>query len=160
MTWLPYQRPSSLRALLRTPVLRNLHEAWSGFGSAWHLPTVDQMDAVAPDWDELSLAEVVRHQGSPAFRLVRVGAALSQRAGRPLLEEWIGAAPPHPAEDPLGGAAYAYGRCLATAKPSHEYGHFDFGDGPPLLFERLLLPLGQGLTPTHILCGAVFSGAP
>ncbi|MDN3564091.1 hypothetical protein QWZ14_06825 [Paeniroseomonas aquatica] len=151
-------RAVGLAGRLRSPPLQAAHAAWLAARTAWHLPTPEQIEAALPEPDDFSLAAVIRGPGETGFQLVRVGAALVRRAGRPLLGEFVGAVAPAAGEDPIGGAAWAYGRCLATGTPSHEFGHFDVGEGAPLLFERLLLPLGRGALTTHILAGSVFAG--
>ena len=75
-----------------------------------------------------------------------------------MLGERIGGIPPDvDTGDPLGGGAWAYRQCTASAKPSYEYAHLDFGDGHPLLFERLLLPVGNSIVPTHVVAVSLFS---
>jgi hypothetical protein len=56
--------------------------------------------------------------------------------------------------------ARAYRRCAEKAEPCHEHLRFDFGDGDPLTFERLLVPFsatGNGRT-THVVGLSIYDG--
>ncbi len=53
-----------------------------------------------------------------------------------------------------------YRRCAQKGEPTHELLHFDFGDGNPLTFERLLVPFSAtgGRTVTHVVGIALYDG--
>jgi PAS domain S-box-containing protein len=59
------------------------------------------------------------------------------------------------------GMDEAYRRCARKAEPTHEFLRFDFGDGDPLTFERLLAPFcaNGGQKATHVVGIAIFDGA-
>ncbi|MDO9711394.1 PAS domain-containing protein [Paracraurococcus lichenis] len=142
---------------LRSPRLRALHAAWSAARPEGGLPRLEDLDLDALEArDDLAVAMPEPGRAPLCFRLVRVGSHLVARAGRPLLNELIcgGEDPPG---DPIGGAAWAYRRCFETAAPSYEFAHFRFGEDGPLLFERLLLPLGEHGRPARLLAASLFS---
>nr|WP_294520695.1 PAS domain-containing protein [uncultured Rhodopila sp.] len=93
------------------------------------------------------------------FRFLQVGAALEKRLGRKLggtLVSELG----WPAQDDevLGSLEGAYRRCARTRSPSYEYASYDFGDGAPVMFERLILPVSDdGEHLTHLVGIALFS---
>jgi PAS domain S-box-containing protein len=93
------------------------------------------------------------------FRFLHVGAALEARLGRKLggsLTSEIG----WPAQDDevVGSLEGAYRRCARTQSPSYEYASFDFGDGDPVMFERLILPVSDdGEHLTHLVGIALFN---
>ena len=59
------------------------------------------------------------------------------------------------------GMDEAYRRCARKAEPTHEFLRFDFGDGDPLTFERLLAPFcaNGGQKTTHVVGIAIIDGA-
>jgi hypothetical protein len=66
---------------------------------------------------------------------------------------------PDPDDEVLGSLAGAYRRCERTSAPSYEYAKYDFGDGDPVLFERLVLPASDdGERVSHLVGIALFSG--
>nr|WP_294546405.1 PAS domain-containing protein [uncultured Rhodopila sp.] len=93
------------------------------------------------------------------FRFLRVGAALESRLGRKLggtLTSELGG----PAQDDevLGSLEGAYRRCARTQSPSYEYASYDFGDGAPVMFERLILPVSDDAEHlTHLVGIALFN---
>jgi PAS domain S-box-containing protein len=93
------------------------------------------------------------------FRFLRVGSALEERLGRKLggtLTSELGG----PAQDDevLGSLEGAYRRCARTGSASYEYASYDFGDGAPVMFERLILPVSDdGERLTHLVGIALFS---
>jgi PAS domain S-box-containing protein len=93
------------------------------------------------------------------FRFLHVGAALEGRLGRRLggtLVSELGG----PAQDDevLGSLEGSYRRCARTQAPSYEYASYDFGDGAPVMFERLILPVSDdGHRLTHLVGIALFT---
>ncbi|MFC7477683.1 hypothetical protein ACFQS7_25210 [Dankookia sp. GCM10030260] len=145
---------------LRSAALRPLYEAWAARRRQGDLPSPSELDHVAGSEalaDNLALAEVEPGSVPPSFRLVRVGGDMERRAGRPLVGERIGADMPETPLDPLGGAAWAYRRVLASGTPSYEFAYFSLDGTAPMLFERLLLPVGRGGRATHLLVASLFS---
>ena len=110
-----------------------------------------------PASEDVALADVIAGTDPPAFRLSHVGANLEARAGRCLAGERIGNG--SMPSDPIGGAAWAYRRCLETGAPSYEFAYFGLGDGGTTLFERLLLPIGRGGKASHLLVASMFTAA-
>lgn len=91
----------------------------------------------------------------PRFRYTRIGSALEQRLGRGLAGLPTGA---HPGNDYVGSLEGAYRRCARTLTPSYEYANYNFGDGAPITFERLILPLaGMNGRITHLIGVVLFS---
>jgi CheY-like chemotaxis protein len=93
------------------------------------------------------------------FRFLQVGAALEARLGRKLggtLTSDLGW--PSQDDEVLGSLEGAYRRCARTRAPSYEYASYDFGDGAPIMFERLILPVSNdGERVTHLVGIALFS---
>ncbi|MFC7688428.1 hypothetical protein ACFQY5_01050 [Paeniroseomonas aquatica] len=115
-------RAVGLAGRLRSPPLQAAHAAWLAARTAWHLPTPEQIEAALPEPDDFSLAAVIRGPGETGFQLVRVGAALVRRAGRPLLGEFVGAVAPPPARirsaappGPMAGASPPARRATSSA---------------------------------------------
>jgi hypothetical protein len=158
---LPAPQPDRVACSLRCAPLRALYAAWSAKRRSAGLPQAENLDLDSlPAAEDLALAEAEPGTNPPCFRLVRVGRGLEQRAGRPLLGERIGGSAADAALDPLGGAAWAYRHALASGAPSYEFAYFNFGEETPQLFERLLLPVGRGSHPTHLIVASLFSDPP
>ena len=94
----------------------------------------------------------------PRFRYIRVGSALEQRLGQRLAGQQTSKADAHPSNDYVGSLEGAYRRCARTLTPSYEYANYNFGDGVPITFERLILPLaGMNGRITHLIGVVLFS---
>jgi hypothetical protein len=94
----------------------------------------------------------------PRFRYIRVGSALEQRLGHGLAGLRATEAGAHPGNDYVGSLEGAYRRCARTLTPSYEYANYNFGDGAPMTFERLILPLaGMNGRITHLIGVVLFS---
>ena len=143
---------------LRSEPLRAVYAAWQARRRFGGLPQPDDIDLdTLPAAEHLALAEVESGTSPPCFRLVRVGRDLAARLGRPLVGERLGDATADQALDPMPGTVWAYRHALASGAPSYEFATFNFGDGQPLLFERLLLPIGRGGHATQLLVASLFS---
>jgi hypothetical protein len=97
-------------------------------------------------------------EGSPTFRFLKVGWALIARLG---IQGTDVAAEirPDPNDEILGSLTGAYRRCVRTSSPRYEYARYDLGEGEPVLFERLILPLSDdGERVTHLVGLALLSG--
>ena len=144
---------SLLAARLRTPELRDAYRAWRAARVPGRLPQLGDFrigDAHAAD--NAFLVEVTERPEGPGFRYVSVGPALNGRLGRDLL----GTEPA--SDDAVGSLAEGYRRCVRTGAPTYEYARYRMGDGPPTLFERLLLPLSaEGGHLTHLAGIALFA---
>lgn len=93
------------------------------------------------------------------FRFLHVGAALETRLGRKL-GGTLTSELDSPAQDDevLGSLQGAYRRCARTQSPTYEYASYDFGDGEPVMFERLILPVSDdGAHLTHLVGIALFN---
>jgi hypothetical protein len=98
------------------------------------------------------------HLQPPRLRYIRVGSALEQRLGRRLAGLQTSEAGAQPSNDYVGSLEGAYRRCARTLTPSYEYANYDFGDGAPITFERLILPLvGMNGRITHLIGVVLFS---
>ena len=147
-----------LMGRLRSDRLRVLLQLWSDTRGMGGLPAPETIPPLVPELaDNLALAEVDRRCTPPIFTVLRSGKALDAAACRPLAGTSIGESGTAAPEDLIGSAVWAYRRCAAAGQPTYEYGDFDFGDGRPVLFERLLLPLGTGFNVTHVLTVALFT---
>jgi len=135
-------------AQFKTPRLRVLYALWlehrgpSGLGDT---AILDLPFGERAEW--MFLVEVHGAEGSPRFEFRGLSASR---------QEWVDEL--HQAEGALGSLEGAYREVIEKKRPAYEYARFGFGDGPPVLFERLLLPLSiDGDIVTHLL-GAVLMG--
>jgi len=144
---------------LRARELRDAFTAWSGGRLGHRLPGLVDIEGVALSASPHMAVVEIEHGTHPlSFRFVQVGEHLARRAPGPLLGRRIGGASPDAdMGDPLGSVAWAYRQCAISAKPSYEFADLDFGDGQPMLFERLLLPVGSGVVPSHVVVVSLFS---
>ncbi len=145
-----------LAARLRAPQLREAYQAWRRARLPGRLPAraefnLSALSAAA----EAFLVAVSGTSEQPGFRFVTVGAALTDRLGRALDGTSLAA------DEALGSLEDGYRRCVRTGLPTYEYARYRVGDEPPMLFERLLLPLsdgGGGLT--HLAGIVLFTNIP
>ncbi len=143
-----------VRDRIRNQKVRNLYESWRRLaGENGRLPTPrDAEDFDNGLRDNSYLLELLGPQDAPAFRFARVGAALTERLGRPLEGEILRASD----HDVLGSITRAFQRCM-KGTAYFDYSRLSFGDGRVLLFERLLLPLSDNKTAiTHLFGVATF----
>ena len=157
-----------LLARLRTPALRTLLLAWQAKCRDGLLPYPGSIDLelhglashgfaveVCPPEDLPTGAD--GGQAAAGLRVTTVGAALSARLGRSLAGEGIldGSG----GDEVLGSMGAVYGRCARHLLPVYQSARYDFGDGAPVNFERLVLPLsGDGARVTQLLGVALFDG--
>lgn len=142
-----------VRRGLQSPIVTALYDAWMTKRlSSQQMPVLGDFDwgRFAPT-GALTIA-IVQTDGS--VRITQVGRALIEELGRPLREQELG-------DDETHGIAERYRMCAQKAEPTHELLRFDFGDGDPVVFERLLVPFttagGRGVT--HVAGVVVFSGS-
>ncbi|MGI4939959.1 MAG: response regulator, partial [Janthinobacterium lividum] len=147
-----------LLARLRTPSLRELFLVWCAARQGDVPPPPDSLDPDPFGVGGNSFVVEVDAAKSPAeMRYVRVGAALTARLGRSFIGEAI-------IEDPRGDEALVsltavYGRCARQRMPVYQSARYDFGDGAPVMFERLVLPLSaDGSAITQLVGVALFDG--
>ena len=142
---------SPVRRKLKSAILRDFYDAWASLRGPR-----DQL-AIFARFDRerfsaggcLTIAECARN-GS--VKLIEVGKALSERMGRAVADGDL------MSEDPRS-VTEAIRRCAHAGKPCYEQFRFDFGDGDPVTFERLLMPFAQGgRRITHVVEIAVFTG--
>jgi PAS domain S-box-containing protein len=142
---------SPVRQRLRSEVLLAFYDAWASLrGLHGRMPVLKQLkrDSFATA-GALTVAEI---GGNGDAHLVEVGHALTERMGR-LLD-------PKDLQNPNpDGIRESYERCAKHGRPCYEHLRFDFGDGEPVTFERLLLPFTRGgKRITHVAGLVVFSG--
>jgi hypothetical protein len=87
-----------------------------------------------------------------------VGSALEERLGRRLGGVQTSEVNRQKDNEYIGSLEGAYRKCVRTLMPSYEYANYDFGDGSPMTFERLILPLvGMNGHVTHLIGVVLFS---
>ena len=143
---------SPVRRNLKNDIVCALYDQWARLrGPHGELPQLG-----AFDWSRFAATGALTFATiSPEkeLRFVEVGRNLIDELGRPLA-----------AQDIVGGEtaglAEIYQRCAEKAEPCHEFLRFDFGDGDPLTFERLLVPFSAqgGGTATHVVGIALYDG--
>jgi CheY-like chemotaxis protein len=143
---------------LRTPGLRELFLMWCAARQGDVPPPPGSID---PDPFGLGgnsfVVEVDGASSPPVMRFVRVGAALTERLGRSVNGEAI--VEDQEGDEVLGSLAAVYGRCVRQRMPVYQSARYDFGDGAPVTFERLVLPLSaDGSAITQLIGVALLDG--
>jgi hypothetical protein len=141
-----------LLARIRTRRLRDLYMGWVGRHQGGCLPaTADiQLDAFG-----LRHNGFLVEAGPQGLRYHSAGDIIVQRVGQNLAGEPVAAVPD--AIEILGSLESAYRRCTHDRMPIYQFIRFDLGDGEPMRFERLLLPLSDDRRSiTHLLGVALF----
>jgi PAS domain S-box-containing protein len=148
-------------AMAVTPVRRNLkNELICSFYDQWGRlrgPAGDLPRLAGFDWSKFASTGALTFAAigpGDQVRFIEVGRGLAEELGRPLSEGVV-------VGGDTEGMDEAYRRCARKAEPTHEFLRFDFGDGEPLTFERLLAPFcaNGGQTATHVVGIAIFDGA-
>jgi len=147
-----------LLARLRTPGLRELFLVWCAARRGNVPPPPGSID---PDpfgvGGNTFVIEVDGTCSPPAMRYVRMGAALTARIGRSVVGEAI--AEEQGGDEVFGSLAAVYGRCAKLRMPVYQAARYDFGDGAPVTFERLVLPLSADeSTITQLIGVALLDG--
>ncbi len=145
---------------LRSPELLAAYLFWRAARNGNRPPRLPDLDwGGLPNADN-AITVAVEHTGATLrFRYERVGRALTSRLGE-LLDGTLvpGEKISENEHALLGSLAGAYQRCTRNLSPGYEYASFDFGDGLPVTFERLLLPVSNdGETITHLVGIVLFS---
>jgi len=141
---------SPVRRKLKSDATRALYDQWSRLrGPIGELPKLAHFD-----WSRFAATGVLTLASVLANGEIRFA-----EIGRALVAELEAARAPAA----LDGEELVrvYRRCAEKADACHEYLRFDFGDGDPLSFERLLVPFsatGGGKT-THVVGLALFDGS-
>jgi len=150
----------SLLARVRTVALRELYFAWNALRAGDVLPAATDLHPAEFGLQRHSFLLSVRRAGEAIdMRFLSAGDALTVRLGRDLKGERVGTDPED--EEVLGSLEAAYRRCVRDRQPVYQFIRFDFGDGSPTRFERLLLPLTEsGDDITHLLGVTLFDEAP
>jgi hypothetical protein len=141
--------------------MRDAYAAWRGVRGQSLLPRPQDLDLsgiASPD--DMFAASVDATRNPIGFHFQKVGAALARRLGDALHD-----AAPLPftrldETESLGSLLGAYRSCVRTGAPSYEYVRYDFGDGAPLVFERLILPMSNDGATLTTLTGIVLFTEP
>ena len=147
---------------LRSPALCAAYLFWRAARNGDRPPRLaDLAWGALPEGDSSFTVAVDVVGDTVAFRYLRVGSSLIARLGRSLEGTLATDERPNAEHDEvLGSLDSAYRRSARTFAPSYEYAHYDFGDGTPVTFERLLLPVSDdGSHVTHLVGIALFDGA-
>lgn len=146
---------------LKNPALAAAYLFWRASRNGNQPPRMTDLDwGGLPEADHAFTASVDRSGNSLGFQYLRIGRALTARLGRPLAGTTVPPADQPPVDDEvLGSLESAYRRCARTLAPSYEYAKYDFGDGSPIVFERLILPVSDdGESVSHLVGMALFTG--
>ncbi|TCZ64933.1 PAS domain-containing protein [Roseicella aquatilis] len=164
-------RADRLRERLRRAPLRGAFEQWLAARglAAGALPSASQVQGDGLPAEMADHAYLVEIQSAPeggemgaaGFRFLQAGRALEERFGAPLAGRVVGVEATDQADltDALGGSlGAAYRHCARSRAPLYDYARFNLGDAPPLLVERLVLPLSaDGVWVTHLLGVVTFT---
>ena len=147
-----------LLARIRAERLRDLYICWTDRHNGRYLPTTADIHLEPLDLWRNGFMVRADHQGETVdLRYHSAGEIITQRIGRPLVGESVNAIAGD--VEVLGSLESAYRRCAKDRMPIYQFIRIDFGDGAPMRFERLLLPLSDdGRSITHLLGVALFDG--
>jgi two-component sensor histidine kinase len=142
--------PLSLQRI-RTRWMAELLRRWAEAGSTGGLPTLAAVEPALSGHDGATLLVSVDEARAPAaLRLLHFGERL---------RELLAAAGGQELREELGALEAAYRAVLASRTPSYEHVRYSLGDGPPVRFERLILPFALGgERVTHLLGAVLFEG--
>ncbi len=144
-----------LRERLRQPAMRDLFDQWHAMSRALgRLPAMTDIDVpgAAIPLDNSYVVAVTHGDPVCLFRIVRMGRALSERAGRDMTGEILTSTE----EDTLGSHQQAFRRC-AGGQAHFDYARMAVSETREMLFERLVMPLSEdGGGVTHLLGVAMF----
>jgi PAS domain S-box-containing protein len=143
---------SPVRRKIKSETICTLYDLWTRQrGSFAALPKLSDFDwAHFSASGALTIASIDAVNG---LRFVQIGRALVERIGRPLQNQDGDA-------ESVVSLEKIYQRCALSGEPCHELLRFDFGDGDPMSFERLLVPFSSagGRVATHVIGLSVFKG--
>ncbi len=157
--WTPQgSQTDRLLKRLRAPALRQLYLTWQASkADGVLLPPLRRIEPLPFGLGPHAYTVAVEGGAPPTFRYVSVGHALNMRLGRPLQGSVVEDAPAED-EEILGELQACYRRCARNLGPVFQSARFNFGDGSPLQFERLVLPMSEnGQTVTHLVGIVLFS---
>ena len=168
----PYRDTALARAILKQlgrsvavdlavaePLLSRLHHpAMRAMLVNWYVnksegdgfPSPASLDPVDYDLDSNAFIVVMEQSEPPLFHYLSVGKSLTDqlskhRGGELVSQEAEG-------DNVIGTLDGVYRRCARTAAPLFQSSDYDFGDGKPFHFERLILPASDnGQTITHLI---------
>ncbi|MFC7736673.1 hypothetical protein ACFQX4_12635 [Roseomonas sp. GCM10028921] len=158
-----WSRPSAgderLLARLRTPAMRRLYLAWEAArGRPAGLPRPGSVDPAAFDLSPYNFVAAVLPGEPPRFSYRSVGRGAGGAAGSSPAGRHGGAGRPGGGAGLAGGACR---RCARTLRPLYQAARYDLGDGVPLRFERLILPVSaDGREISELIGVALFDDAP
>jgi signal transduction histidine kinase/CheY-like chemotaxis protein len=140
---------------VRSPALLVALLGWRELRGSARLPGLAAIERAVPDLREsIFVAEPEGPADTPTFRLLSVGSALTRQLGRSIDGEIPGAS----GDGTLDGLAIAYRRASRTGLPTYEYARYALDEGPPVRFERLIVPASRdGESVSHLL-GIVLFG--
>ncbi len=143
---------SPLRRNLKNDLVCSLYDQWARLrGPNGGLPQLANFD-----WSRFAATGALTFatiDAADAVRFIEIGRALIGELGHPITEEDL-------ASGEAASLADIYRRCARKAEPCHEFLRFDFGDGDPLTFERLLVPFcaTRGREASHVVGIAIYDG--
>lgn len=142
--------------VIRTPWLRAVMERWERACRGSDLPAPTDLESVLAQHAEHTVWLGVDRQVKPVgFRLVHMGTELSRLLERDAMKDVARGG----GGELLRDLGESYRRTLHLGRPTYECARFDFGEGAPLEFERLILPTSiDGRVATHLLGVVVFVG--
>jgi PAS domain S-box-containing protein len=137
---------------IKSDLVRSLYDLWVS-----QRGTVDMMPRFADfEWARFSASGALTIAAVSAdqhVNFVQIGRGLVERLVSPMNDQ------AGTIED-IATLVPIYQRCAQTRDPCHEMLRFDFGDGDPMTFERLLVPFSStdARVVTHVVGLVVFSG--
>jgi CheY-like chemotaxis protein len=138
-----------LRGKIRNPQIRQAFDRWRSLaGGSVRLPQTSEAGGFAPGLADNSCLLRVGADDPEAvsFRVVSIGASLSERLGRDITGDLVVASD----HDLLGSMATAYRRAL-NGVVHFDYARFSMSDHGVMLFERLIMPLSEdGESVSHL----------
>lgn len=137
---------------IRSAALKRLYQRWRA--SLLDQPSLPSVATFSFSEDGLADHVFVAAVEDAGFRFVSVGNALIERHGLPLVGQTV----VDDAIEMFGSLRSSYRICVEKEAPIYEYARDAFGDGQPMLFERLIMPFfDAGSRVTHLAGVVLFS---
>lgn len=146
---------------LTNPALLAAYLFWRAERRGGKPPRMIDIDwGALPNRENVFTAAVEVDGDEVRFRYMHVGRSLVARSGQAMGGTGFATSATNVDDDAvLGSLANVYARSARTFAPSYDYARYDFGDGEPVLFERLILPMSDdGERVTHLIGMVLFAG--
>jgi PAS domain S-box-containing protein len=149
-----------LLSRLRNSAMRRMLVDWHTIKAEGDgFPSPGSLDPANYGLDAYAFIAVMEQSKPPLFHYLSIGKGLLDELSRHQGGELV--SQEAEGDTVLGTLDGAYRRCVRTAAPLFQASNYDFGDGKPFHFERLILPASDnGQTITHLIGIVLFDTQP